>query len=505
MNFFAQIINPEVMADQKLGGIKSETPGNQPNANLPFEFLGLLESIDKDLQVTSINNILDRAQGNPTLDNPALLFPQLPIGSASEIPETNPVANRVLTEIPINNEAVKLDLSVGKQPLISANNRSTVVPFNPAVKLISDQLPNELLGANDSKAPNSIPSGSLTLMSNPSFHLTKVPEISPLSKIVSRFETVNNMERMLVGPLQSEEKLMIDSENKSTRPILFRTNLTETIKGTSKADNKIPPPVINSLKIAEVAITDKAFVKTEKEIIEPVGNPQKIINSAIETRVDEKVMQGDLVRPTGSGLQSGTGDSAGNSRSDGGLFESGAGLAQKKMDTPAVRFGQNNSIVQNFESLPKSETSDVKTIQSPVRFSIVENINNQTIKTGRTITIKMEPEHLGHIRLTLTSQHHGIVGRMVVDSPAALTVIESNIENLHQELSSKGVRLDAFQVSVGGEQAGKKSTSGETNSPSRGRRVWSDNNKEIVGTGNISAGAISTGSYINAGGVNCLA
>jgi flagellar hook-length control protein FliK len=446
LNFFPQIINPEVAANPKSAGINPEALSNQPKPNDPFCFLSLLETVDMDYQGPSTNNGMDYQEpsannGNDSTltlllqDNHALLMPHLPVDShadnSSQVvtinPETNLITNQIPAEIPVDNSSMIFNPTINKLPIMPADQNT-----NPAI------LPPDV----ETKQSKQSDSGSFVKMSNPSIHPTKVPLVSPLFDIVSELEPVNQKSRIFIQPFQSEEKILSDFESNNSRPKMLRTNLPEMIKITSKIDNKVPPPVIDSLKITEVAIDEKASVKPEKEIIESAGRPLKAANIVI---------------------------------------------------------------IQNFDALSKSEPGDTKTIQSPVRFSIVENINNETIKTGRTITIKMEPEHLGSIRLTLTSHHHGIIGRMVVNNPAALAVIESNIENLHQELSAKGVRLDAFQVSVGGEQTEKKSTSGEMNLSQRGGKVWSDNENKIVGQGEIMVGTSSAGTYINAGGVNWLA
>ena len=105
--------------------------------------------------------------------------------------------------------------------------------------------------------------------------------------------------------------------------------------------------------------------------------------------------------------------------------------------------------VSSLNDIAKSDYISAKSNETPVRFIVPNKLLENGGLTNKTITIKMEPEHLGTIRLTLTSINQSISGRMVVENAAAHAIVESNLDNLFSELSDKGVKLDAFSVSVG--------------------------------------------------------
>lgn len=141
-----------------------------------------------------------------------------------------------------------------------------------------------------------------------------------------------------------------------------------------------------------------------------------------------------------------------------------------------------------------------------VRFVLPENVRESIIRPGNTITLRMEPEHLGSVRLTLTAHQDTIIGRVVVESPAARMAVESNVHILQNRLSEEGLHLEQFQVSVGGEQARQFAHSD-------GSQFGKASTAQTLSSGRTAASIAATsaaptaagGGYVNAGGVNWLA
>nr|MBN2278336.1 flagellar hook-length control protein FliK [candidate division Zixibacteria bacterium] len=149
-------------------------------------------------------------------------------------------------------------------------------------------------------------------------------------------------------------------------------------------------------------------------------------------------------------------------------------------------------------------TADTKEI-TPVRFVLPDNVKSEGTNNNRTVFIKLEPEHLGTVRLTLSSHHDAICGRMVVDNSTARAAVESNLQQLFEGLSSKGIKLDSFQVSIGGGQIGQKYSPDRMSSHGRYRY---DVNRQAnrISTEMTSVDRSSgVGLYIGSGGVNWLA
>ena len=140
-----------------------------------------------------------------------------------------------------------------------------------------------------------------------------------------------------------------------------------------------------------------------------------------------------------------------------------------------------------------------------VRFVVPSEIKQGQLKNGRTVVIKMDPEHLGNVRLTLSSQHDGIVGRMVVESQAARTAVEANLDNLAHELARDGLKLDSFQVSVSGGEVGGRQPHNQKPTEHTNITPTDKNSNGLYNTGSAQMGASKAGTYISSAGVNLLA
>jgi hypothetical protein len=152
-----------------------------------------------------------------------------------------------------------------------------------------------------------------------------------------------------------------------------------------------------------------------------------------------------------------------------------------------------------------SQASMVKEDASQVRFIFPAEPENTAVRNGHTVTIKMEPEHLGTVRMTVTSIHDTITARLVVESGTAKTALESNLNNLVEHLDRQGIKVDAFQVSVSGGQVGERFAQREF--PKTWRRE--PKSSRIMDKFKAIPEAVENLSrqrqYISATGVNCLA
>jgi|GEM_PF-5986022 flagellar hook-length control protein FliK len=183
---------------------------------------------------------------------------------------------------------------------------------------------------------------------------------------------------------------------------------------------------------------------------------------------------------------------------------SGAVVSVKS--TPQTPAESSRPIAQATGPTEKGVSVTTRAEVPAVRFVLPENVRESIIRPGNTITLRMEPEHLGSVRLTLTAHNNTLTGRIVVESPAAKLAVESNVHILQNRLSEEGLHLEQFQVSVGGEQArqfGHSDGSQFGQAPtaqtlSSGRTATS-----IAATS--AAPSMTGGGYVNAGGVNWLA
>ncbi|UCD16225.1 MAG: flagellar hook-length control protein FliK [Candidatus Zixiibacteriota bacterium] len=151
-----------------------------------------------------------------------------------------------------------------------------------------------------------------------------------------------------------------------------------------------------------------------------------------------------------------------------------------------------------------TKSASSKTDAPAVRFILPIEIKPNSIRSGHTVTIKMEPAHLGSVRLTLSSRNETVVGRLVVDSSAARSLVESNLHILYDQLSREGIRMDAFQVTVGGGETGPRFTQRRATQGMRGQSGWRrerETAQKIKGTGNSHS---ASHMYVGSTGVDWI-
>jgi hypothetical protein len=182
-------------------------------------------------------------------------------------------------------------------------------------------------------------------------------------------------------------------------------------------------------------------------------------------------------------------------------------LTQESADgsDQAIAAKENQIPVSSVPDRPASAGTVPKTPIAPVKFIMPPDIGSKNVNTSRTIIIKMEPDGLGTIRLALSSSGEGIKGRMVVDNPRTLAVVKSNIDNLISNITEKGIRLDAFEVAVGGGQTGGELGRGRVLNGSRNRSIRSYTSKDRGISGINTTHPAGMATYINSSGVNWLA
>ena len=143
-------------------------------------------------------------------------------------------------------------------------------------------------------------------------------------------------------------------------------------------------------------------------------------------------------------------------------------------------------------SLP-NEVSPAEVVRQVVR-------EMETMATQRgtsSVTLQLEPEHLGRLRVTVSVTAGSIHAHIVADNHAVRQMLESNSSLLQQALQERGLQLGALQVSVQGD--GRQFLWHQPHTPLPPIRGWSE--------ADAVWGAIAeTGSgYPAARGINLLA
>jgi flagellar hook-length control protein FliK len=76
--------------------------------------------------------------------------------------------------------------------------------------------------------------------------------------------------------------------------------------------------------------------------------------------------------------------------------------------------------------------------------------------------IQLKPEHLGQVRLNISTDQHQVVVKVVAELPAVKELLETNLPQLRSELQGQGLEIDKFDVSVGG----------DAESQNKGQQTW---------------------------------
>jgi len=78
----------------------------------------------------------------------------------------------------------------------------------------------------------------------------------------------------------------------------------------------------------------------------------------------------------------------------------------------------------------------------------------ESLTSGRgasSVTLQLEPEHLGRLRVTISLNEGTVHARIVAESPLVRQMLENHSSLLHQALQERGLQLGALQVFVQGE------------------------------------------------------
>jgi len=96
---------------------------------------------------------------------------------------------------------------------------------------------------------------------------------------------------------------------------------------------------------------------------------------------------------------------------------------------------------------PQPEVSPVEVVRQVARQ--IETLTSQ--RGTSSVTLQLEPEHLGRLRVTISLNDGAIHTHIVADNHVVRQMLESNSSLLQQALQQRGLQLGALQVSVQGD------------------------------------------------------
>jgi len=177
--------------------------------------------------------------------------------------------------------------------------------------------------------------------------------------------------------------------------------------------------------------------------------------------------------------------------------ESGQSAIQTKLISDMAPALTNN--------VEKIEMAEIKISETPAKFVLPTEINGKNIRNNHTVMIRMEPDHLGPVRMTLSTHNDILTARLVVESPVAKAVVESNLNNLVEQLDRQGIKVESFTVSVSGgevdQNANENRFAGSAERALQNLKGYKNSNA----INEVMAQRAQEHLYIEANGVNCFA
>ena len=144
--------------------------------------------------------------------------------------------------------------------------------------------------------------------------------------------------------------------------------------------------------------------------------------------------------------------------------------------------------------------------QPAVRFTLPDNLSEVIKQGSRSITLKIEPEHLGPARLNLVMNENSLSARLTVESLPAKLAVQNSIDQLTDQLARAGIRLDHIEVSLQGGGAHNQFFHRQADWFRSQRQTPRVANEEILSPMSVApAMPIPLASYLTSGGVNLYA
>ncbi len=145
---------------------------------------------------------------------------------------------------------------------------------------------------------------------------------------------------------------------------------------------------------------------------------------------------------------------------------------------------------ETAHTAPAGEVSPAEVVRQVV--TRIETMAHQP-RTD-SVTLQLEPERLGKLRVTISVSDGTIHTHIVADNQAVRQMLESNSALLQQALQERGLQLGALQVSVQGD--GRQFPLNQPYTPQRPAGGWLETGSGNAGEANFA--------YTTAGGINLL-
>jgi len=129
---------------------------------------------------------------------------------------------------------------------------------------------------------------------------------------------------------------------------------------------------------------------------------------------------------------------------------------------PAAASTGSSTAVASKTDFPRGAAEDIQRTQ----FVIEPETTRLPIKVPAEIRLRLIPESLGLMKVTIRAMDDHLSARVVVQSQTAQTVVEKNLAELQRTLTSAGLVIDKFEVTVG-HMAGSSSVNADADAEKR--------------------------------------
>lgn len=106
------------------------------------------------------------------------------------------------------------------------------------------------------------------------------------------------------------------------------------------------------------------------------------------------------------------------------------------------------NLLEQYAMGTERNLGESKTAMRSVRFELPENILTTLKPNGQSISIKINPEHLGPARLSLVMRQNKLSARLIVTSMAARNAIENSVDRLVEQLAKANIEVDKIEVTL---------------------------------------------------------
>jgi hypothetical protein len=162
-----------------------------------------------------------------------------------------------------------------------------------------------------------------------------------------------------------------------------------------------------------------------------------------------------------------------------------------------------------FEKLiPDADVGNRRLDIQPVRFTLPDSIKTSLKPNGQTVMLRIEPEHLGSAKLSLTMYNDKLQARVIVNNIPAKIAVEASLHRLVEQLSQANIEVDHIEVTIGGESAHDGIFGRRPQWRYHANRFGRFNLDKVFNSGQqatVPARVPQSASYVGADGVNLLA